>query len=201
MGKGKLTREMILSRAADLFNSRGYFGASISDVMAATGLEKGGIYNHFESKDLLALQAFDYAAATTGKFILSQLDEERTAQAKLLKLVSSVSRLAEDPPVAGGCPILNSAIECDDAHPLLRERVRNAMDRYRRLVEGIVESGIASGELDDSLKPHDVAITLIGAMEGALMISKLYQDTQYLKPVAEHLAQYIKTLIVKKKRG
>jgi AcrR family transcriptional regulator len=201
MGKGKLTREMILSRAADLFNSRGYFGASIADIMEATGLEKGGIYNHFESKDLLAVQAFEHACSVTGKFIVSQLEAESTAVEKLLKLVALTTSMAEDPPVAGGCPILNSAIECDDAHPLLRERVRHAMDRYRRLVESVVESGIAHGELEASINPHDVAITLITTLEGALMMSKLYHDSKYLAPVSEHLSHYIKSLTAKKKRG
>ena len=61
MSKGARTREQIVERAAALFNQHGYHGASISDVMAATGLEKGGIYRHFSSKEELALAAFAYA--------------------------------------------------------------------------------------------------------------------------------------------
>ena len=61
MSKGEQTREMILARAAQLFSQRGYFGSSLADLMQATGLEKGGIYNHFSSKEQLALEAFDYA--------------------------------------------------------------------------------------------------------------------------------------------
>ena len=58
--KGERTREGIVAAAAPLFNQRGYAASSMSDVMAATGLEKGGIYRHFESKDELALAAFDH---------------------------------------------------------------------------------------------------------------------------------------------
>ena len=54
MSKGQLTRQRIIAQAAPLFNQRGYEGCSINDVMAATGLEKGGIYRHFESKEELA---------------------------------------------------------------------------------------------------------------------------------------------------
>jgi len=63
MRKGAETRERIVARAAEVFNVYGYAGTAISDVMAATGLEKGGIYRHFASKEELALAAFDYAAA------------------------------------------------------------------------------------------------------------------------------------------
>ena len=58
MSKGEQTKELILSQAAVVFNRQGYFGARLDDIMRATGLEKGGIYNHFASKDDLALQAF-----------------------------------------------------------------------------------------------------------------------------------------------
>src|SRR5205814_8589295 len=105
------TREMILEQAAQVFNRKGYFGASMTDIMKATGLEKGGIYNYFHSKDDLALQAFDYsvdlvrqefAAAITGKFPAVQR----------LEAVFDVFRgLSQGKPLKGGCPILNTAIE------------------------------------------------------------------------------------------
>ena len=44
-----------------MFNRQGYVGASLRDLIDATGLEKGGIYNHFGSKEQLALEAYDYA--------------------------------------------------------------------------------------------------------------------------------------------
>ena len=59
MSKGEQTRERILARSAQLFNRQGYSGSSLSDIMRETGLEKGGIYNHFSSKEQLALEAFD----------------------------------------------------------------------------------------------------------------------------------------------
>jgi TetR/AcrR family transcriptional repressor of nem operon len=49
MRKGELTRERILARSAQLFNRQGYFGSALADIMCETGLEKGGIYNHFTS--------------------------------------------------------------------------------------------------------------------------------------------------------
>ena len=59
--KGAATRQRIVELAAPVFNQRGYVGASMRDLVDATGLEKGGIYNHFGSKEQLALEAYDYA--------------------------------------------------------------------------------------------------------------------------------------------
>ena len=61
MRKGERTRQEIIRKAAPIFNQRGYDGAALSDLMRATGLEKGGIYRHFESKQELAGDAFDHA--------------------------------------------------------------------------------------------------------------------------------------------
>jgi len=61
MSKGQRTRERIVAEAASLFNQRGFDGSSMSELMEATGLEKGGIYRHFSSKEELAAEAFDYA--------------------------------------------------------------------------------------------------------------------------------------------
>ena len=59
--KGAATRQRIVELAAPVFNRQGYVGASMRDLIDATGLEKGGIYNHFGSKEQLALEAYDYA--------------------------------------------------------------------------------------------------------------------------------------------
>jgi len=59
--KGEQTRQEIIRKAAPIFNQKGYAGAALSDLMRATGLEKGGIYRHFESKEELAGDAFDHA--------------------------------------------------------------------------------------------------------------------------------------------
>ncbi len=61
MEKGERTRRVIVERAAALFNTRGYFGSSMNELVRETDLEKGGLYNHFSSKEELACAAFDYS--------------------------------------------------------------------------------------------------------------------------------------------
>jgi len=61
MSKGEATRQRIVEAAAPLFNQRGFAGCSMQDVLDATGLEKGGLYRHFGSKEELAAESFTYA--------------------------------------------------------------------------------------------------------------------------------------------
>ena len=193
MRKGKLTRDMILEKAAGLFNTRGYFGASISDVMEATGLEKGGIYNHFGSKDELALAAFDHITAITGAKLLSAVKRQESSVDKLTAIVDAFENVVLNPTIPGGCPLLNSAVESDDAHPALRARVQVAMLKLLGLVESIVIKGIDCKELRDDLSPYSVATHLIASLEGAIMLAKLYGDPSRFSAVAVSLKQYIQS--------
>jgi TetR/AcrR family transcriptional repressor of nem operon len=58
MTKAEKTKAFIIERSAPLFNSKGYSGTSMNDLMEITGLTKGSIYGNFENKDEVALAAF-----------------------------------------------------------------------------------------------------------------------------------------------
>jgi len=195
MSKGEQTREMILERAAQLFSRQGYFGSSLSDIMHETGLEKGGIYNHFSSKEQLALEAFDYASGLVQQRIKLALADKKHAVDRLLALVSVFQSLAENPPVIGGCPILNTAIEADDAQPALRARALHAMDNWRTTIQRIVTKGIERHEIRSDVNPDSLATLLIATLEGAVMLSKLYDDTIHMRCAVDHLTQYIETSV------
>ncbi|MCC6980354.1 MAG: TetR/AcrR family transcriptional regulator [Candidatus Melainabacteria bacterium] len=198
MGKGKVTREMILGKAAALFNSRGYFGASMSDVMSATGLEKGGIYNHFLSKDQLALEAFDYAFETASSIFKEKMDQHDKAIDKLIAFVECFKNVASDPPIPGGCPLLNSAVESDDGHPEMKLRVMKAMDAVLATAEKLVSKGIEEGDIEPDANPQALARSFLAGLEGAIMLTRLYSDTQYMDSVAAGIFHQIETLRVKR---
>jgi TetR/AcrR family transcriptional regulator, transcriptional repressor for nem operon len=194
MSKGEQTRERILARSAQLFNRQGYFGASLADIMRETGLEKGGIYNHFSSKEQLALESFDYAYGLVQQRVRLALSGKYDAIERLLAIITVFQGIVEDPPVAGGCPILNTAIEADDANEALRDRARDAMDSWRTTIHRIVNKGIERQQIRPGINADEVASILITTLEGAIMLSNLYKDPTHMQRAADHMARYIETL-------
>jgi AcrR family transcriptional regulator len=194
MSKGEQTRERILERSALLFNRQGYFGASLADIMRETGLEKGGIYNHFTSKEQLALESFDYAYGLVQERVRQALAGKFNAIERLLAIVSVFQGIVDDPPVAGGCPILNTAIEADDANEALRDRARNAMDGWRTTIHRIVNRGIERQQIRPGIDADEVASIFITTLEGAIMLSNLYKDPIHMQRAVNHIVQYIETL-------
>jgi TetR/AcrR family transcriptional regulator, transcriptional repressor for nem operon len=191
MSKGEETKAKIIQQAAELFNQQGYAGSSISDIMRVTGLQKGGIYNHFSSKDELALLAFDYAIAQIRKYYKIALRDKRHAIERLQAIIDTFLKYVDNPPIKGGCPLLNTAVESDDAHPALRKRTQQAMNSWRDMICRIIQKGIDKGEVRPDVNADEVATILIATLEGAIMMSKLYGDSIHMERAVKHLHDYI----------
>jgi TetR/AcrR family transcriptional regulator, transcriptional repressor for nem operon len=192
--KGLKTRQRIVELAAPVFNRQGYVGASMRDLVSATGLEKGGIYNHFGSKEQLALEAYDYAFSRVANALDRSQDGATDALDRLTRMIRAFATFARKPAVSGGCPIMNTAIEADDGKPELRDRAKQSMTLWHRLIGRIVKDGVARGTLAASTDPYELAALLTASLEGALMLSRLYGDPAYTDRVVAHLVAHVETL-------
>jgi len=192
--KGSKTRQRIVELAAPVFNRQGYVGASMRDLISATGLEKGGIYNHFGSKEQLALEAYDFAMSRVTNALARSQDGATDAVDRLTRMIRAFAKFARKPAIAGGCPIMNTAIEADDGNPELRDRAEQSMTLWHRLIGRIVKDGTAVGTLASGTDPYALASLITASLEGALMLSRLYGDPAYTDRVVDHLVAHVQTL-------
>lgn len=192
MTKGEQTRQHIIQQAATLFNQRGFIGSSISDVMQCTGLQKGGVYRHFASKEQLALAAFDYAQQQSTDRIVEAVAAETGAVQQLFAFISAFHMLTLHPPVPGGCPILNTVVDSDDGDPALRERVVSVVRGWEQLIERIVADGVAQGSVRRDIDPQAVATVLIATLEGGIVLARAHGNQVYLQHTVDHLVEYVR---------
>jgi TetR/AcrR family transcriptional regulator, transcriptional repressor for nem operon len=191
--KGALTRQRILERAAPVFNQRGYAGTSLNELVAATGLEKGGIYNHFASKDELALAAFDHAVGYVAqRNVVAQ--EGHAGLDRLVALIEAFGTWTDDPTLPGGCPLMNTAIDADDTHPELARRAKDAMESWHRLIGVIVKDAKRRGEVGDDVDPYTLATIVTGGLEGGLMLTRITGDPAHVERMVAHLVNYVDAL-------
>ncbi|MFP3411689.1 TetR/AcrR family transcriptional regulator [Bacillus sp. SIMBA_074] len=198
MRKGELTKRMILDRSSALFNVKGYSGSSISDIMRETGLEKGGIYRHFKNKDDLAVQSFQHATSQMGVRYAEEIKKASNTLDKLKTFISVFTSLIHNDPLPGGCPIMNVTLEADDSHPLMAEQAQIAMNQLLGMIEKIIMNGIEQGELRSDTQAKQIAIIWISSLEGALALSRLYQDTVYIDIVSSRLLDELEKQITAK---
>ncbi len=191
MSKGARTKEQVVERAAALFNQHGYHGASISDVMQATGLKKGGIYRHFASKEELQLAAFAFATDKMQERFSIALAGKAGARAQIEAIMSVYARIPVDPPVPGGCPILNAAVEADDGDPALKAAAQRVLNGLKRKLRALIEAGQEQGELSDELDPDAFANVFVAQLEGAVMLCKLSGTQAPMRHAAAHLTSWL----------
>ena len=189
MRKGELTRERIIAQAAPLFNQRGFAGCSMQDVMEATGLEKGGLYRHFSSKEELAAEVFRYAVDRINHLRDDKIDRAHGALAELRSIIHRFVEIRSD--IAGGCIIFNTAIEEDDGNPVLRGLALKAIEDWKTRLGKIVERGIRSGEIRKGTLPRQVANVLIATLEGALAVSRMERTRTALEDAQHALNAYL----------
>jgi TetR/AcrR family transcriptional regulator, transcriptional repressor for nem operon len=194
MKKGLVTRNLIIEQVAPVFNTRGFFGTSVGDLADATGLQKGSLYNHFDSKEALALASFDFAIDRFRERFDRALNPEATALRSLEAIVGVLISHYTDPVVAGGCPIQNTAIEADDTHPALRDRAQKAMHILLGLIESQVKRGISAGEIRADVDGRSLASLIVAQCEGALMLSRLLAEPAHIQNAQRFLTYHIYTL-------
>lgn len=193
LGRGDATRQRIIEQSAPIFNQHGYAGTSISRLMVATGLEKGGIYRHFESKQELAAAAFDYAWECVSTPRQQGLVECPSYLAKLLLFVRNF--IEESPGnLPGGCPLLNTAVDSDDGDPLLRKKARTALAGWRSQLAQLFRLGQAAGEFEAETDADSVAVVIIATLEGSIMMGRLEKSREPLRIAGNYLMSYLKAL-------
>jgi len=192
--KGEQTRREIIRKAAPIFNQKGYDGAALSDLMRATGLEKGGIYRHFESKEELAGDAFDHAwkIAMDTRF---QGTEGIPNTVDRLKQIVRNFRDRRTGLVPGGCPLLNTAIDSDDGNPKLRAKARQALSAWLDRMQSVAEDGKRRGEVRSDVDSAKLATLIASTLEGSQMVSRLQKSEEPRDLAVRHLEEHLETRV------
>ena len=191
LSKAEKTRQLIIEKSAPLFNTRGYAGTSMNDIMEATGLTKGGLYGNFQSKDEIAALAFEYSYNKVKTELVAVIRQQQTSLEKLYAILNFYRSYTIRPQVEGGCPIQNTAIDADDAYPFLKKKARQALNDMLDGLEHIIQNGIKYKEFKSAVEPRKEAEIIYAQIEGAIMMAKLSDDVNLLNRILDNLRSYI----------
>lgn len=182
-----LTGERILIAARVCFAEAGYAGASTHMVAARVGLTTGALYHHFASKrdlylavfaevEQLMVERFEKVAAPHPRFI-----------GKLEAILDEIVRLSQEEPTVTG--FLQSVTADIGRHPELLEAIVPEFERRDQLFAGLVEAGIASGELAEA--DREVVLDTVTTILVGLFAMNLGQ----LPSVQQHAVDGYKRLL------
>ena len=189
--RGFNTRLKIIEQAAVIFNKYGYAGSSLNELMKATGLKKGGIYNHFKSKDEIIIEAFDYSVKMINRAVYASYKDIADIPGKLLAIVEFYRKYPLSPVIEGGCPIVNTAVDSDNAHPALKERVKTVLNNAVEIITSLIEKGQQIGQVNENLSARDAAMFFVTTIQGAILMTRTIENSHLIDVMAGQLKQYI----------
>jgi TetR/AcrR family transcriptional repressor of nem operon len=195
MTKSERTRQFIIEQSAPLFNTKGVAGTAMSDIMEATKMAKGGLYGHFESKDELSHAVVDYCLSSLGEKITAVINKQKTAKGKLFAYLDFLST-TENPPLQGGCPMINFGMEADDTSAAINQKVKQGMEWSVNKITNIIIEGIGTGEFYANWNAKEFAVKLFSMTEGAIVIARVMGSNAQMLTVIKILKKEIEEQVI-----
>jgi TetR/AcrR family transcriptional repressor of nem operon len=191
--KGDITREKILEAARILFNTKGFGATSISDLVNASGMQKGSIYFHFPGKDAIAITVLEEACNS----FIGFLDDSLTGDSPGLCLENFFRSVMEkhlSNGFVGGCIFGNTALEMGDSDRRYGEIVDRLFEQWIGSIETFVAAAQERGEVRTDIGANPLARNIVAVIEGGIMMSRVRKDEG---PLRECLEVLRKTLELK----
>lgn len=191
LSKAQRTSQMIIEKAAPLFNQKGYAATSMADITKATGLTKGAIYGNFENKEAIALAAFDKSVNKLLTRIAEYQQQTDSPLERLLLIPEFYRNYYDYSQHLGGCPILNIGVDANHQNPALLSRVQQVVHKTQANIVKLVEWAKARKEVRPEANSERFARELYTRIQGAVFMSHTMNNHQYLVEAADQVEELI----------
>lgn len=192
--KATRTKAFILEKVAPIFNTKGYEGTSLTDILKATGLTKGSVYGNFKNKEDLALQAFQYSAIRVLQSLQEQIGKNKSASKKARELIEYYRNYYTIMLELGGCPIVNVSIDAKGNNELLFKAAAEAGVSIKLTIEEIILLGIKQKRFKKKTDAKNLASVIYGMINGAVFSAQTHQDEKYLHVMADEMVVMIDSI-------
>lgn len=186
------TRSRIVAATAMLLQRQGYEGTSIKKILVEARATYGSLYHFFPAgKEQLAAEALRYGAADFASLLsrgLESSEDTGTAIANCALFLADSLRASQ---WADGCPVAATALELIGRSPLIQQASDESLHHWRALIADRLEQGGANQK-----DAYALACTVLSALEGAELLSRVSSDDEPLRLAAVHL-EMLTTMITK----
>ncbi|AQZ63471.1 Transcriptional regulator, TetR family [[Actinomadura] parvosata subsp. kistnae] len=176
--------EAAVSRAMELFWTRGYEATTVRDLTRHLGLGQGSLYAAFGDKDGLYRAALEHYRSTLAADALRRLEEGADARSAIRAMLAERVRIAVEHE-GRGCLAVNAACERLPQDPPTRRIVRDMQDVGRDAIAEVLRVAAERGEIAARHDPHTLAAFLVTFLDGLLVSAKITPDARALESLVE----------------
>ena len=166
-------RKVALKSAMVTFWKQGFEATSVTDLVEATGVNRGSMYDTFGSKHDLYLEALNtYAADATAHLEETLNSTDGSPLENLRSFFDSIAEMLYSGKICLGCMILNAAVELAPTDPEIASFVKKVSSKQKKLISKTLQQAAIQGELSSS-SPHDLlADFAINHLRGLIVSAK-----------------------------
>ena len=187
------TRELLLQAAFREVYRSGFQSAGIEAILSATGVTRGALYYHFDSKEALGYAIVEEIVAKLPEDKwLRPLQGGKNPIDALIGIVQATSVRPED--VKGGCPLVNLAQEMSALDEQFRKRLETIFKAWQEGIATALRRGQSQGTVRRDLVPEETAGFLIAMYEGYVLLAKNAQDAKVWNVGIRNIAGWLKSL-------
>jgi TetR/AcrR family transcriptional regulator, transcriptional repressor for nem operon len=169
-------RQELMEAGLQTLHLYGFNGSAVQDITGAAGVPKGSFYNHFESKEALALIALDvYWERETDRIALLS-DPGVDPVERLRRYFHALTEFISSKEFRFGCLIGNFSTELAPHNEAVRERLSSLYETWTRAIEACVQEAADAKRTRSSLNAREIAAFLVNSWEGAVLRAKVQQD-------------------------
>jgi AcrR family transcriptional regulator len=189
-------KEKIIRESLRLFSLKGFLSTSIHDIMENAKTSKGGLYNHFKSKDDLLVEVLNEAKKLWRQKNLAGLEEIDKPVAKIKKLLENYRDryLKDKETFPGGCIFVTLSVELDDQNPAFSRMLNDGFARLKAMIKRLLDQGKGSGELRAEVNTEAVTEVIFSGMLGASVIYGTEKSSDSLNRCINALIDYLDSL-------
>ena len=193
--KGTQTRRNIIENSLQLFSVKGYFNTSISDILDATGLTKGGLYGHFASKEDIWYAVYDEAVSIWKGIVFNGIRNNSDPLKRIEKFIENDMNdyLGADV-FEGGCFFLNMLVELSGQSAAMSKQILRGFVRLSGLLRSWLKEADHKGMLQAGLDFKEIANFIIISLNGAAALYISSHDRLILEQTIRQLRFYINQL-------
>ena len=193
--KGTRTRCNIIEKSLQLFSVKGYYNTSVSDILEATDLTKGGLYGHFASKEDIWYAVYDEAVRIWKGIVFKGIRNNTNPLKRIEKFIENDIRdyLGTDV-FDGGCFFLNMLVELSGQSASMSKQILRGFVRLSGLLRSWLEEADQKGMLQENLDLKEVANFIIISLNGAAALYISSRDKSILDQTVHQLRFYINQL-------
>jgi TetR/AcrR family transcriptional repressor of nem operon len=191
--KGQATRDRIVAAASQLMLEQGVTRTTIEEIQAAAGVNPSQLYHYFPGKDALVAAVIDYQTGRVLDVQHAGLDRLDTIESLTHWRDLMVGVLTETSCV-GGCPIGSLASDLAETDPIARVQLGNAFTLWEDLIRDGLQRMQDRGELPKTADPHALAVAMLAAVQGGLLLSQVRRDPAPLQLAVDTMIDHLRTL-------